>query len=290
MLVDFWTYSCINCIRSVPYVRAWYERYRDQGLVVIGVHAPEFAFERDPANVRKAVADLGIGYPVALDNKLTIWRAFNNRYWPAHYLADAQGRIRYHHFGEGRTDETEAAIRALLAEKGAKLGGTRSSRRRAPPRRRLRRDPQSGDYLVTAAPGFRLARGLREGPRYDLPPPSISRRDRRCRGRSSRSAPAASGRGKIAFRFRPAILHLGFAVNRNRPLRVLSTARRPAPPWPGYEPLVLARSSATHHSSVRRTVRTSAVTIISSTRGRSLLFYLRYPSMALQNTRPKLLS
>ena len=122
VLIDFWTYSCINCIRSVPFTNAWYDRYKDQGLVVIGIHAPEFAFERNPANVRKAVADFGIRYPVALDNNLAIWRAFDNRYWPAHYLADAQGRIRYHHFGEGRTDETEAAIRALLAEKGAKLG------------------------------------------------------------------------------------------------------------------------------------------------------------------------
>ena len=122
VLVDFWTYSCINCIRSVPYTNAWYAKYKDQGLVVIGIHAPEFAFERDAANVRKAVTDFGIQYPVALDNNLTIWRAFNNRYWPAHYLADAQGRIRYHHFGEGSTDETEQAIRALLAEKGAKLG------------------------------------------------------------------------------------------------------------------------------------------------------------------------
>lgn len=123
VLVDFWTYSCINCIRSVPYVRAWHERYKDQGLVVIGAHSPEFAFEKDPANVRRAVADFGIRYPVALDNDLTIWRAFNNRYWPAHYLVDAQGRIRYHHFGEGRTDVTEAAIRSLLAENGARLGG-----------------------------------------------------------------------------------------------------------------------------------------------------------------------
>ena len=120
-----------------------HERYRKTGLVVIGVHAPEFAFERDPANVRKAVADLGIRYPVALDNDLAIWRAFDNRYWPAHYLADAQGRIRYHHFGEGSTDETEAAIRALLAEKGAKLGTTaRVDRHRRRRGRRLRRDPQ----------------------------------------------------------------------------------------------------------------------------------------------------
>ena len=119
VLIDFWTYSCINCIRSAPYVRAWAEQYRKDGLVVIGVHSPEFAFEKNPANVRKAIADFGIRYPVAVDSNLAIWRAFDNRYWPAHYLADAQGRIRYHHFGEGSTDVTEAAIRSLLAENGA---------------------------------------------------------------------------------------------------------------------------------------------------------------------------
>ena len=127
VLVDFWTYSCINCIRTIPYVRAWAERYKDKGLVVIGVHTPEFAFERDPANVRKAVAEFGISYPVAVDNDWKIWRAFDNRYWPAHYLADAQGRIRYHHFGEGRTDETEAAIRALLVEKGEQTLGSKAN-------------------------------------------------------------------------------------------------------------------------------------------------------------------
>ena len=118
VLVDFWTYSCINCIRTVPYVRALHDRYAKDGLVVIGVHTPEFAFERDLRNVRKAVADFGIRYPVAVDNDWTIWKAFNNRYWPAHYLADASGRIRYHHFGEGGEKQTEAAIRALLAEAG----------------------------------------------------------------------------------------------------------------------------------------------------------------------------
>ena len=101
VLVDFWTYSCINCIRTIPHVRALHERYAKDGLVVIGVHTPEFAFERDLGNVRKAVGDFGIRYPVAIDNDWTIWRAFDNRYWPAHYLADAKGRIRYHHFGEG---------------------------------------------------------------------------------------------------------------------------------------------------------------------------------------------
>ncbi|MGF6088248.1 cytochrome c biogenesis protein DipZ [Pseudomonas sp. 18173] len=119
VLVDFWTYSCINCLRSLPYVKAWAEKYRDQGLVVIGVHAPEFAFERDVNNVTKAMKDLGINYPVAIDNEFRIWRAFNNEYWPAHYFADAQGRIRYHHFGEGEYAESERVIQQLLREAGA---------------------------------------------------------------------------------------------------------------------------------------------------------------------------
>lgn len=119
VLVDFWTYSCINCLRSLPYVKAWAEKYRDQGLVVIGVHAPEFAFERDVSNVTKAMKDLGITYPVAIDNEFKIWRAFNNEYWPAHYFADAQGRIRYHHFGEGAYAESERIIQQLLREAGS---------------------------------------------------------------------------------------------------------------------------------------------------------------------------
>ncbi|HET9389649.1 MAG TPA: cytochrome c biogenesis protein DipZ [Steroidobacteraceae bacterium] len=119
VLIDFWTYSCINCLRALPYVRSWYERYRDQGLVVIGVHSPEFAFEKNPANVARAVHDLGITYPVALDNNYAIWKAFNNEYWPAHYFIDAQGRIRGHHFGEGDYAQSEQLIRELLAEAGA---------------------------------------------------------------------------------------------------------------------------------------------------------------------------
>jgi cytochrome c biogenesis protein CcdA/thiol-disulfide isomerase/thioredoxin len=110
VVVDFWTYSCVNCLRTLPYVRAWYDKYKDQGLVVIGVHAPEFAFEKDIDNVRRAVKDLGVDYPVAIDNDYAIWRAFDNRYWPAHYFVDAEGRIRYHHFGEGDYAESEAVI------------------------------------------------------------------------------------------------------------------------------------------------------------------------------------
>ncbi len=118
VLVDFWTYSCINCLRAIPYVRAWAEKYKDQGLVVIGVHAPEFAFEKNVKNVRNAVADLKIDYPVAIDNDYAIWRAFNNQYWPAHYFIDGDGRIRHHHFGEGDYDESERVIQQLLAEAG----------------------------------------------------------------------------------------------------------------------------------------------------------------------------
>ncbi|MDI9855577.1 cytochrome c biogenesis protein DipZ [Comamonas sp. 17RB] len=119
VLVDFWTYSCINCLRTLPYVKAWAEKYRDQGLVVVGVHAPEFAFERDIGNVTKAMKDLGITYPVAVDNKYAIWRAFQNQYWPAHYFIDATGRIRHHHFGEGGYAESERVIQQLLQEAGS---------------------------------------------------------------------------------------------------------------------------------------------------------------------------
>jgi cytochrome c biogenesis protein CcdA/thiol-disulfide isomerase/thioredoxin len=118
VLIDFWTYSCINCIRTIPHVRAWAEKYRDQGLVVIGVHAPEFAFEKKIANVRKAIEDFRISYPVAVDNDFRIWRAFGNSYWPAHYFIDAQGQIRHHHFGEGDYAESEKVIQDLLAEAG----------------------------------------------------------------------------------------------------------------------------------------------------------------------------
>ncbi|MBV6305262.1 cytochrome c biogenesis protein DipZ [Candidimonas humi] len=119
VLIDFWTYSCINCLRSLPYIKAWADRYRNQGLVVIGVHAPEFAFERDIGNVKRAVHKLGVDYPVAIDNNYAIWRAFNNEYWPAHYFVDAQGRIRYHHFGEGDYAKSEQVIQELLREAGA---------------------------------------------------------------------------------------------------------------------------------------------------------------------------
>jgi thiol-disulfide isomerase/thioredoxin len=126
VVIDFWTYSCINCIRTLPYTRAWHQRYARDGLVIIGVHAPEFAFERNPANVARAIKDLGVPYPVVLDNDFNLWRAFNNRYWPAHYFIDAAGRVRYHHFGEGGYEESEEVIRTLLAEAKRPVGDARA--------------------------------------------------------------------------------------------------------------------------------------------------------------------
>ncbi len=120
VMIDFWTYSCINCLRTLPYLKSWYERYKDHGLVIVGVHTPEFAFEKDDSNVRRAVRDLGVKYPVAVDNNYAIWRAFNNEYWPAHYFVDANGKIRGHHFGEGEYDVSEKLLRELLTEAGAR--------------------------------------------------------------------------------------------------------------------------------------------------------------------------
>jgi cytochrome c biogenesis protein CcdA/thiol-disulfide isomerase/thioredoxin len=167
VLVDFWTYSCINCIRTIPYVRAWAEKYKDRGLVVIGVHAPEFAFEKKIDNVKKAISDFKIGYPVAIDNDYKIWRAFNNSYWPASYLIDAKGDIRYHHFGEGNYGRTEQAIQDLLREAGSDVANT------APVRPETKgaeasadlKDIRSGETYIgyRQATGFASNEGLRPG-------------------------------------------------------------------------------------------------------------------------------
>jgi thiol-disulfide isomerase/thioredoxin len=122
VLIDFWTYTCINWRRSLPYVRAWSERYKDNGLVVIGVHSPEFEFEKDVGNIRRAVNDMGVAHPVAVDTNHAVWRAFMNQYWPARYFIDAQGRVRHHQFGEGEYEQGEAVIRQLLADAGNGVG------------------------------------------------------------------------------------------------------------------------------------------------------------------------
>jgi thiol-disulfide isomerase/thioredoxin len=121
VLIDFWTYTCINWLRTLPYVRAWAEKYQEHGVVVIGVHTPEFPFEHDLENVRRAAKDMQVSYPIAIDNDYAIWSAFNNHYWPALYLVDVQGRIRYHHFGEGAYEQSEMMIQYVLAEAG--IGG-----------------------------------------------------------------------------------------------------------------------------------------------------------------------
>jgi thiol-disulfide isomerase/thioredoxin len=118
VLIDVWTYTCINWLRTLPYVRAWYEKYKDRGLVIIGVHAPEFPFEHDLGNVRRAAKDMKVDYPIAVDNDFAIWRAFSNQYWPALYLLDAQGRIRHEHFGEGEYEKSERMIQQALTDAG----------------------------------------------------------------------------------------------------------------------------------------------------------------------------
>jgi thiol-disulfide isomerase/thioredoxin len=120
VLVQVWTYTCINWLRTLPYVRAWAEKYKDQGLVVIGVHTPEFGFEKNIDNVRRAAQDMRVAYPIALDNDYAIWRAFNNQYWPALYFVDAKGHIRHHRFGEGDYEQSERIIQQLLSEAGAR--------------------------------------------------------------------------------------------------------------------------------------------------------------------------
>ncbi|MFA5038320.1 MAG: cytochrome c biogenesis protein DipZ [Candidatus Omnitrophota bacterium] len=127
VLVDFWTYTCINCLRSMPYVTSWYEKYKDSNFVIVGVHTPEFSFEKGADNVRNAVRMFNIRYPVAQDNDYQTWRAYGNRYWPAKYLIDVNGKIRYRHFGEGRYEETEQAIRDLLEEAGYRPEGVGAS-------------------------------------------------------------------------------------------------------------------------------------------------------------------
>jgi thiol-disulfide isomerase/thioredoxin len=134
VLVDFWTYTCINWLRTLGYVRAWAEKYEDQGLVVVGVHTPEFPFEQDVENVREAAKDMTVEYPVALDSDYAVWRAFSNQYWPAVYIADAEGQIRHHQFGEGGYEECERVIQQLLREAG--------------------RDAISDDLVSIAADGF----------------------------------------------------------------------------------------------------------------------------------------
>ena len=150
VLVDFWTYSCINCVRTLPYLRQWYDRYAESGLEVVGVHSPEFPFERNRSNLAKAIEDLGVSWPVVMDNSFAQWRAYGNRYWPAHFFIDAEGTIRYFHFGEGAYEESEEVIRTLLKEAGHEIEKTAARYE----------ETGSGDLTPETYLGYRRASGF----------------------------------------------------------------------------------------------------------------------------------
>jgi len=215
VLVDFWTYSCINCIRALPYVRGWADKYKDHGLVVIGVHAPEFAFEKNPANVAKAVKDLGVDYPVALDNDYAIWRGFNNEYWPAHYFIDARGQIRHHHFGEGEYRQSEDVLRQLLTDAGQQNlpgGYVRDDHRgvEAAASNDPTRSPET--YVGYArAMNFVGGRVARDEPRDYRAPAALATNQWSLDGRWSvhdENAQLEQAGGAIVYRFRGRDLHL----------------------------------------------------------------------------------
>lgn len=228
VLVDFWTYSCINCLRTLPHVRAWAQKYRAAGLTVIGVHTPEFAFEGEADNVRRAVRDLHIDYPVALDSRYAIWRAFGNRGWPALYFVDAQGRIRHQQYGEGHYAEAEQLIQQLLKESGRhdvptglvspQGEGTQAAAGATPP-------ASDETYLGHArATGFVAADGGQHRDRdHDYAAaPTLRSNQWTLAGHwrvDPESALATQAGGRIAYRFRARDLHLVLGSDSGRPLR-----------------------------------------------------------------------
>ena len=235
VVIDFWTYSCINCLRSLPYVKAWDDSYRRDGLVVIGVHAPEFAFEREPANVAKAIKDLGIQYPVALDNNYSLWRALKNNYWPAHYFVDAQGRVRYHHFGEGDYDTSERVIRQLLAEAGhAPAGGAARTQASGTEAAAALGQIQSPETYIGYARAERFASpgGLARDQRKTYSSAALSLNQWTLEGPwtdKKQSATAFAPGAKIAFRFHARDLHLVLGSVSGKPVRFKVTIDGRAP-------------------------------------------------------------
>nr|WP_294864848.1 cytochrome c biogenesis protein DipZ [uncultured Pseudogulbenkiania sp.] len=239
VLVDFWTYSCINCLRTLPYLKAWWDNYQRQGLVIIGVHAPEFAFERDEGNVRKAIRDLGIPYPVAMDNDFSIWNAYHNQYWPAHYLIDAQGRVRDHTFGEGDYAHTEAAIRQLLAEAHSKVSGPMARALPLPPQGVMAAG--GGDIHVSPETyiGSERAEHFASPERfrpdrvalYSVPPaPALNQWGLAGRWKvGGESATLARPQGAIVYRFRGRDLHLVLGNPPGSPVRFRVTLDGAAP-------------------------------------------------------------
>jgi len=228
VLIDFWTYSCINCLRALPYVETWAQKYKEAGLVVIGVHTPEFAFEKERANVAKAVRDLRVSYPVAIDSEYRIWRAFNNEYWPAHYFIDGKGRIRHHHFGEGEYPESEQVIQELLKENGAQASASESVRVagsgvEAPPDGLNIRSPET--YIgYHRAEHFASQEPIAQDSRKTYTPrPRLSLNQWALSGSwkvGTENAVLQSTPGKIAFRFHARDLHLVLGTTKDgKPVR-----------------------------------------------------------------------
>jgi cytochrome c biogenesis protein CcdA/thiol-disulfide isomerase/thioredoxin len=238
VLVDFWTYSCINCLRTIPYLKAWNEKYRDKGLVIIGVHSPEFAFEKDQNNVEQAIHDLGITYPVAMDNQFALWNAFKNDSWPAHYLIDGQGRIRDKHFGEGAYQETEQMIQTLLKEahhgeqvksntfvqvegSGATAAATE-----------MERSPET--YIGYARQqNFASPQAIKQNVAVQYTSPGVLNPDQwALNGKwlvSEEKASLKSAGGAISFRFQGRDLHLVLGTGNHKPVRFKVTLDGVAP-------------------------------------------------------------
>jgi cytochrome c biogenesis protein CcdA/thiol-disulfide isomerase/thioredoxin len=253
VIVNFWTYSCINCLRTLPYLKTWAKKYRDQGLVVIGVHAPEFAFERNVGNVKQAARDLGVDYPVAIDNNYAIWRAFGNQYWPAFYVIDARGDIRYHHFGEGAYDKSERVVQQLLKDAGhpALPASAASEKASGTQAASDGRDLLSAETYV----GYKQAEGLAspervlpDAPRTYSAPESLALNDWALGGAwkvGAEQAQLASGPGKIVYRFHARDLHLVLGPGADaKPVRFRVTIDG-APPGPSHGTDVAADGSGT---------------------------------------------
>jgi cytochrome c biogenesis protein CcdA/thiol-disulfide isomerase/thioredoxin len=230
VLIDFWTYSCINCLRALPYVEGWAAKYKDAGLVVIGVHTPEFAFEKERSNVEKAVRDLKVNYPVAIDSDYKIWKAFNNEYWPAHYFIDGKGHIRYHHFGEGEYDESERVIRELLTQNGAQLAASGAisasgAGAEAAPDTANRRSPET--YVgYHRAEHFASTEAIaQDSKRAYTPQPRPSLNQWALGGSwkvGEESAVLQTAPGKIVFRFHARDLHLVLGTTKDgKPVRFI---------------------------------------------------------------------
>ena len=227
VLADIWTYSCINSLRQLPYLRNWAAKYKDAGLIVIGVHSPEFDFEKDPDNVKWAVNDRMLSYPNAIDSRMAIWNAFNNEYWPADYLIDGKGRIRYHHFGEGEYDQSEKMILQLLKENGARfpdnnIGSPPGVGIEAPSSMDVESPETYAGYLRTENFGS-LEEILPDEVETYTPPPSPSLNEWGLDGSwkvGGESAMLQESHGRILFRFHARDLHMVLGpTEHNKPIR-----------------------------------------------------------------------